>query len=123
MKIRIGDADVPRDKAMRPNLNSFLRHDQGPIEQCEIADRALPLLADSERAAGVAGHMVTDDDCARFFASEESKNLRGLALKTFAKYDIRRDRFPPPIVFDVPICFNVAHEFVSSVVLSVPKYL
>ena len=54
--------------------------------------------------------MFADDDCARFFVSEKSKNLRGLAIKALAKLHIRRDRFPPPIVFDVPIFSNVAHE-------------
>ena len=94
---------------MRSDLNVFLRHDQRAVEQREIADRALPILAYSKRAAGVTGYMFTHDDRARSFVSEESKNLRGLAIKAFAKYDIRRDRFPPPIVFDVPIFFNVAH--------------
>src|SRR5258705_5663789 len=94
---------------MRSDLDVFLRHDQGAIEQGEIPDRALPALADGKRAAGVTGNMFTDDDCARFFASEESKNLRALAIKAVAKCDIRRDRLPPPIAFDVPIFSNVGH--------------
>ena len=94
---------------MRSDLNLFLRHDQRAIEQREIADRALPVVADGKRAAGVTGNVFTYDDCARFFASEESKDLRALAIKAVAKCDIRRDRFRPPIAFDVPIFPNVAH--------------
>jgi hypothetical protein len=67
--------------------------------------------------------MFTHDDCARFFASEESKDLRALAIKALAKYDIRRDRFPPPIAFDVPIFSNVAHDFGVSIILSEAKNL
>ena len=85
MKIGIGNADVPGDKAMRSDLNLFLGHDQSAIEQREIADRAVPIFADSKRAAGVTGNMITDDDCARFFVSEESKDLRGLAIKALAE--------------------------------------
>src|SRR6266550_3364713 len=94
---------------MRSDLDLFLGHDQRAVEQREIADRALPVLADGKRAAGVTGNMFTDDDGARFFVSEESENLRGLAIKAVAKCDIRRDRFRPPIAFDVPVFFNVGH--------------
>ena len=108
---------------MRSDLNPFLCHDQGAIEQREIADRALPVLADSKRAAGVTGNMFTDDDCARFFTSEESKDLCALAIKAVAKCDIWRDRFGPPITFDVPIFSNVAHGIADSVILSEAKNL
>jgi len=64
---------------MRSDLDLFLRHDQRAIQQREIADRALSVIADSKRAAGVTGNMFTDDNCARFFASEHSKDLRALA--------------------------------------------
>ena len=108
---------------MRSDLNLFLRHDQRAVEQGEIADRALAVIANGKRAAGVTGNMFTDDDCARFFASEESKDLRALAIKALAKYDIRRDWFPPPIAFDVPILSNVAHGIADSVILSEAKNL
>src|ERR1700745_3166138 len=55
--------------------------------------------------------MFADDDRARLFASELSENLRALAIKPFAKCDVWRDRLGPPIAFDVPIFFNVAHAF------------
>ncbi len=108
---------------MRSDLDLFLRHDQRAIEQREIADRALPVIADSKRAAGVTGNMFTDDDCARFFASEHSKDLRALAIKALAKCDIRRDGFRPPIAFDVPIFSNVAHGIANSGILSEAKNL
>jgi hypothetical protein len=53
--------------------------------------------------------MFTDGDCARFFASEHSKNLRALAIKTVAELYVRRDRLLPPVVFYVSIFSNVAH--------------
>jgi hypothetical protein len=67
--------------------------------------------------------MFADDHCARFFASEKSKNLRTLAIKTLAELHIRRDRLPPPIVFHVSIFSNVAHEIANSVILSKAKNL
>ena len=108
---------------MRSDLNLFLRHDQRAVEQGEIADRALAVIANGKRAAGVTGNMFTDDDCARFFASEESKDLRALAIKTLAKCDIRRDWLCPPIPFDVPIFSNVAHGIADSAILSEAKNL
>src|SRR5262245_18830721 len=108
---------------MRSDLNPFLRHDQGAIEQREIADRALPVIADSERAAGVTGNMFTDDDGARCFASEHSKDLRALAIKALAKLHIRRDRLRPPIVFHASIFSDVAHGVANSAILSEAKNL
>jgi hypothetical protein len=55
--------------------------------------------------------MFADDHCARFFASEKSENLRGFAIKPFAKFDVWWNRFRPPIAFHVTIFFNVAHGF------------
>src|ERR1700754_886127 len=106
---------------MRSDLNLFLRHDQRAIEQCEIADGALPVIADRKRTARVKGSMFTNNDCARFFASEKSKNLCTLAIKTFAKLHVRRDRFLPPILFNVSVFFNVAHGIVA--ILSAAKNL
>src|SRR5438876_563543 len=108
---------------MGSDLDVFLGHDQRAVEQREIADRALPIAADGKRAAGVTGNMFTDDDCARFFASEHSKDLRALAIKTFTKFHVLRDRFLPPVVFDVPVFFNVAHSISNSVILSKAKNL
>ena len=48
MKIGIGNADVPRNEAMRANLYLFLRHDQRTIEQREISDRALAINSDGK---------------------------------------------------------------------------
>src|SRR4030095_7188406 len=106
---------------MRSDLDVFLRHDQSAVEQRKIADRALPVIADSKRAAGVTGNMFADDDCAGIFASEESKDLRALAIKAFADLHIRRDRLLPPIAFDVPVFSNVAHGILNTVILSGAK--
>ena len=67
--------------------------------------------------------MFADDHCARFFVSEKSENLRGLAIKTVAELHVRRDRLPPPIVFYVSIFSNVAHGIANSVILSEAKNL
>src|SRR4030095_12683623 len=109
---------------MRSDLDLFLCHDQRAIEQREIADRALAVIPDGEGAACVARNVFADDDCARFFASEFSKNLRALAIKALAKCDIRRDRFRPPIPFDVSVFSNVAHELNRRPIMSeiFPKY-
>jgi hypothetical protein len=65
--------------------------------------------------------MLADDDCARFFASEKSENLRALAIKALAELYVRRNRLPPPIVFHVSIFSNVAHWMI--VILSKAKNL
>jgi len=67
--------------------------------------------------------MFPHDDCVWFFVSEKSENLRGFAIKPFAELHVRRDRLPPPIVFDMPVFFNVAHEIANSVILSETKNL
>jgi hypothetical protein len=54
--------------------------------------------------------MFANYDCARFFASEHSKNLRALAIETLAELHVRRDRLLPPIVFNVSVLSNVAHN-------------
>jgi hypothetical protein len=58
--------------------------------------------------------MFTDDDCARFFASELSKNLRALAIKAFRELDVRGDRLRPPIALDASVFSNVAHEYLPN---------
>ena len=110
MKIGIGDADVPGNEAIRTDLDLFLGHDQRPVQQSKITDRALAVLADRKRASRVTGNVFADDDCARFFASKLSKNLRALAIKAVAELNVRRDRLRPPVTFDVAIFSNVAHE-------------
>src|SRR5262249_3444358 len=67
--------------------------------------------------------MFADHHSPRFFASESSKNLRALAIKAIAKLHVRRDRIRPPIMFNVPVFFNVAHGIASSVILSEAKNL
>ena len=95
---------------MRADVDLLFSHDERAVKQSEIADCAATVLANRERAAGVTGNMFTDDDRARFFASEHSKYLRALAIKTFAELYVRRDRLLPPVVFYVSIFSNVAHE-------------
>ena len=67
--------------------------------------------------------MFSDDDCARFFVSEKSKDLSALAIKALVELHVRRDRLPPPIAFHMPILFNVAHRILNSVILSEAKNL
>ena len=53
--------------------------------------------------------MFANDNCARLFASQISKNLCALAIKSFAELDVRRNRLLPPISFDVSIFSNITH--------------
>jgi hypothetical protein len=54
--------------------------------------------------------MLSDNYRARLFAPEFSKDLGGLAIKSFAEFNVMRNWLQPPIAFDMPIFFNVAHE-------------
>ena len=110
MKIGIGDADIPRNQAVRSDVDLLLGHDKRAIEQSEIADGTLTVVADRKRAAGITGNMSADDNGPRVFAAKMPKNLRGLAIKSFAKFDICRDRLRPPVAFDMSISCYVAHE-------------
>jgi hypothetical protein len=53
--------------------------------------------------------MVTDHNCAGFFADHFPKNLRALAIEAFAEFNVWRDRVLPPILFHMSILFDVAH--------------
>ena len=81
-----------------------------PLSKREIADRAMAVLANRERATGITGNMFADDDCVWFVVAEMPKNLRGLAIKSFAELDIWRNRLRPPIAFHMSILFDVAHD-------------
>src|SRR5207249_2585836 len=65
--------------------------------------------ADGKRHAGVARNEFPKLDSGIFFALEETKNLRGLAVKSFAPRDVFRNRLLPPIAFDAPLGGDVAH--------------
>src|ERR1051325_2469822 len=67
--------------------------------------------------------MLADYDGARLFVPEKPKNLRALAIEALAKFHVWRNRFLPPIMFDVPVFINVAHGSVSCVILSETKNL
>jgi hypothetical protein len=62
VKIGIRDPDVPRNQAIRPNLDLLICHNQGAVQQREIAYRALALLADGKRTAGVTRNVFADND-------------------------------------------------------------
>ena len=48
MKIRIGDTNIPRNKAIRSDLELFFGHNERAVEQGEISDRAMTILADGK---------------------------------------------------------------------------
>jgi len=110
MKIGIGDTDVPRNEAIRSDIDLFFGHDECAIEQCEIADRTLAILADRERAARVTRNIFSDNHSARLFADQLAKNLRAFAVKSFTELYIWRDRLWPPIILNMSILPDVAHE-------------
>jgi len=64
MEIGIRDPDVPRNQTIRADLDPLVGHDQRAIEQREIAYRALAVLADGKRAAGVARNMFANNNSA-----------------------------------------------------------
>jgi hypothetical protein len=109
MKIGISDPDVPRDQTVRSNVDFLLSHDERAIQQSEIADCACAVFSDGERAAGVTGSMFADHNCLLSLTTEMAKNLRGLAIKAFAKLHVRGDRMRPPITLHMSIRLNVAH--------------
>src|SRR5712691_11926770 len=94
---------------MRSNVDLLFGHDERAVEQGEITDRAPAIHANRERAAGVNRNMLAEDDGARAFVAQKSKNLRGLAIESFAELHVRRNRFRPPIPLYVSILFDVAH--------------
>ena len=98
------------NQAMRSDLDLLLGHNERAVQESEIADCALAILSNRKRAAGVARDVFADHNCARSFADQLAKNLCALAVKSFAKFHIFRDRLRPPIAFYVPILSNVAHK-------------
>ena len=110
MKIGIGDADIPRNQAMRSDLDFLLGHDECAVQESEIADCASTILSDRKGSTRITGDVFTDHNCARFFADQFAKNLRALAVKSFAKFHIFRDWLRPPIAFNVSILSDVAHK-------------
>jgi hypothetical protein len=110
MKIGVGDPDVPGNEAVRSDLNLLFRHDKRAVKQSEIADRTLAVFTDRKRAAGITGNMLADNYCTRFPAAKFPEDLRALTVKSFAELDVAWNRMRPPIVLDMSIRFDVAHE-------------
>jgi hypothetical protein len=54
--------------------------------------------------------MIADDHRAPFRAAQMPKNLRALAIKSFAKFYVWRDWMRPPITFHMSIRLDVAHD-------------
>jgi hypothetical protein len=92
------------------DLDPLFRHDQRAVEQREIADRAAAVYADGKGATGVNGYVFPDPDRVWSFAFEVTKDLRALAVKAFAEFDVRRDRLWPPIALDSPVDAYIAHR-------------
>src|SRR2546426_12719438 len=95
---------------MRADLDAFFRHDKRAVHEGEIANRTCSILAQSERAPGVTGNVIADPNRARRGGVHVSKNLRGLAIKSFAEDDIRRNRLGPPIAFHATRAIYVTHN-------------
>src|ERR1051326_2531434 len=95
---------------MRSNLDLLLRHDERAIEQREIANPTLPIVADGNGAACVARNVFADNHGARLLAAKPAEDLRGLAIKSRPELNVCGDRLRPPIAFDVPVLSDVAHE-------------
>ena len=110
MKIGVGDPDIPGDQTMRADLDSFFGHDECAIQQGEIADRATSVGANGEGTAGVARNVIAHDHGAGCFAAKVPKDLRALAIKSFAEDDVGRNRLRPPIAFNPALAVYITHR-------------
>jgi hypothetical protein len=99
---------------VRSNFDLVFGHDERAIEQSEIADRALTVLSDRKRAAGVTRNVIANDNRVRLRAAQMPKNLRALAIESVAKFYVWRDGMGPPIAFHMPISSDVAHNWGTS---------
>ena len=54
--------------------------------------------------------MVADNYGTRFPAAKFAKDLGALTIKSFAELDVAWNRMRPPIVLDMSIRSDVAHE-------------
>ncbi len=88
---------------MRADLDAFLGHEEGAVQEREIADRAGGVDAERNGAAGIKRNMIADHHGARLAALEVPENLRAFAVKAGAEMDVRRNRLLPPIAFDAPV--------------------
>jgi hypothetical protein len=57
--------------------------------------------------------VLADNYGVRFFAPKLSEDLRGLAIKSFAKLNVVRNWLWPPIAFDASILPHVAHILIG----------
>ena len=109
MKIGIGDADVPGDQAIASDLNQLLGHEERAVHQSKVADAAAAILTQRERATGITGDIVAKLDGVVVSATEEAKNLRRFAIKSFAEVNVRGNGIGPPIGFHPAVAVYVAH--------------
>ena len=94
---------------MRSDLDLLFGHDKGAVEQSEIANGAAPILTNRKRTTRINRNMFSEDERAGLFVAQESEDLRGLAIKPFAEFNIRRNRLGPPIAFHMSILPDAAH--------------
>src|ERR1700730_16250761 len=94
---------------MRANLDAFFRHDERAVHQGKIANETRSFFAHGERASGVTGNVIANSNRSRRFGAEVAKNLRSLAIKSFAKDHVRRNGLRPPIAFYAPLTIDVTH--------------
>src|SRR5436190_24158291 len=95
---------------MRTDFDSFFGHHERAIQQSEIADGTTAFCPNRKRAAAVDRDVIAEDDSAGRFAFEKAKDLRAFAIKAFSENNVGRNWFLPPIVFDVPVALDVAHD-------------
>jgi len=109
MKIGVGNSDIPRDQAMRSDVDLLFGHDKRAVEQREIANVNAAIRANGKRAPCVNRDMLAEHDGAGAFIAQKSKDLRSLAIETFAELHVWRNRLRPPIALYMSILFDVAH--------------
>ena len=109
MEIGVGDPDIPRNQTVRSDFDSFVRHDKCAIQQGEITNDGRAIHSQSKGTPGVNRNVIAEAQCLRRFISHEAEDLRRLAIKTFAKVHVWRNRILPPITFHSAVGANVAH--------------
>ena len=60
MKVRVGNAHIPRDQTVGTDLDALLGHDERAVKQSKITDHSRAVFSNGERAASVTRDVIPD---------------------------------------------------------------
>src|SRR5205823_2023803 len=109
MKVRDGNAHIPRDQTVGTDLDALLGHDERAVKQSKITDHSRAVFSNGKRAASVTRDVIPDAHGMGSLRLHMAKNLRRLTIKAFTEVNAGRDRMRPPITLHSSICANIAH--------------